>query len=98
MLRLAPALLEKGSYWEGLSLCEKALKALAKCSRIDNWSGLLYWEGKFEKALLDMDELEEEKVIKTYKRAYYAACLFGESSRAEELKTCLESRGTSCIK
>lgn len=61
VLRLSPCLLERSSYWEGISLCEKALKALAKRSRIDNWPRLLYWKGKFEEALLELDGVEEKE-------------------------------------
>lgn len=98
VVKIAPYLLEKHSYWEGVGLCQKALKALSEYSRVDNWSGVLYWKGKFQESLVDIGEVKEEELIKTYKRAYYVARLFEESERVEELKICLESRGIECIK
>nr|WP_297872785.1 helix-turn-helix transcriptional regulator [uncultured Blautia sp.] len=93
MLKLVPYLLHNNCYWEGLSLCKKTLTALSSCNRIDNWSDILYWKGKFEHELLNINEYPESQVIKTYKRAYYAALLFKKNDYTHEIKSFLESRG-----
>lgn len=98
VLRMSPCLLEQQSFREGLMICERTLAALSKYCRVDNWSGLLYWKGRFQEGLLDRGEVSEEALIGTYKRAYYAARLFDEQERADELRSSLESRGVPCIR
>lgn len=96
-IQISEHMFDIGNYWDGLSCCDKGLRVLSRYSRIDQWSDLLYWKAKFQERLLEMDELEEEDLLKTYRRAYAAARLFGERERAKELKACLEQREVLCI-
>lgn len=77
---------EKHCFQEGLALCDKALKKLSQCSRVYNWPELLYWKGRCKEQLMYRGEAHETEAAEIYKRAYYAARLFKQYDRADEIK------------
>lgn len=96
--KMAPNMLEDGEAEVCVDLCEQGLKVLGISKRLYHYPDLMYWKAMcLEK--LDNGNNGCNKVVETFKKAYYMYDLFGDQRMAKKIEKHMEEKyAWECIR